>query len=317
MTKYIIKRIGMMIFTLFIIATLTFFLINAIPGKPLANAAKNLPPEVQATFEKKYGLDQPVMVRYQKYITGLVKGDLGISIQYKGKEVTQIIKEQFPASLRLGIQSMVISTIIGIIFGIIAAFKRNKWQDHVIMFFSTLLISIPGLVAGLLLLLYFGGKGGLPTVGWYNSTQNFFQGFKYTVLPSLALSLGAIASNARFMKSSVMDVMNQDYILTAQAKGLDRFKIVWKHIIRNSMVPMVTLLAPRFAAVITGSILIEKLFSIPGIGGELLGAITNRDYSVVMSLTVFFATIYIVSLLIVDICYVLLDPRIRLSGSKG
>jgi len=307
----------MMILTLFIIATLTFFLINAIPGKPLANAAKALPPEVQATFEKKYGLDQPVMVRYQKYITGLVTGDMGISIQYKGKEVTQIIKEQFPASLRLGIQSMIISTIIGIIFGIIAAFKRNKWQDHVIMFFSTLLISIPGLVAGLLLLLYFGGKGGLPTVGWYNSTQSFFQGFKYTILPSLALSLGAIASNARFMKSSVMDVMNQDYILTAQAKGLDRFKIVWRHIIRNSMVPMVTLLAPRFAAVITGSILIEKLFSIPGIGGELLGAITNRDYSVVMSLTVFFATIYIISLLIVDICYVLLDPRIRLSGSKG
>lgn len=317
MTKYIIKRIGIMIFTLFIIATLTFFLINAIPGKPLANAAKSLPPEVQASFEAKYGLDQPIMTRYGKYITGLVTGDMGISIQYKGKEVTQIIKEQFPASIRLGVQSMIISTIIGIFFGIIAAFKRNKWQDHAIMFFSTLLISIPGLVAGLFLLLYLGGKGDLPTVGWYNESQTFFEGFKYTILPSLALSLGAIASNARFMKSSVMDVMNQDYILTAQAKGLNRFKIVWKHITRNSMVPMVTLLAPRFAAVITGSILIEKLFSIPGIGGELLGAITNRDYSVVMSLTVFFAAIYILSLLIVDICYVLLDPRIRISGSKG
>lgn len=316
MLKYILKRIGTMLFTLFIIASITFFLINAIPGKPLANAEKALPPEIQANFEARYGLNQPLMVRYEKYMVGLVKGDLGVSIQYKGKEVTEIIKKQFPASLRLGLQSMIISTIIGIFFGIVAAFKRNKWQDHAIMFFATLLISVPGIVVALLLLLFLGGKAGIPTVGWYNAKMNFFQGFKYTILPSLSLSLGAIAVNARFMKTSVMEVMNQDYILTAKAKGVSRLKIVWKHIIRNSMIPMITILPPRFAGVISGSILIEKIFAVPGIGGELIGAVTNRDYSVIMSLTVFFTAIYLVSLLVVDICYVLVDPRIRINGKR-
>lgn len=316
MLKYIAKRLVLMVFTLFCVATITFFLISAIPGDPVFNDSKVLSPEVQANLNKKYGLDKPLLVRYKNYMVNLVQGDLGVSMKQKGRPVTAIIQKQFPASFRLGVQSIIFSTVIGLIFGFIAAFKRNSWVDYSIMFIATLLISVPGLVTALLLILYVGGKGGVPIGGWFKASQTFFQGFKYTILPTLALSLGAIASNARFMKTYVIDIENQDYILTAKAKGLGRIAIVWKHMTRNAMVPMVTLLIPRFAAVITGSIVIEKLFSIPGIGGELLAAIANKDYSVVMSLTIFFAGIYIFSLFIVDILYAILDPRIRITGAK-
>lgn len=303
-----------MVVTLWVVATITFILINSMPGDPIGTRAKNLPPEAEKAIRAKYKLDQPEYIRYEDYIKKLVTGDLGESIIYPGRSVNDLIKKEFPVSLRLGLQAVIFGLVIGLSLGIIAAFKRNTFMDYLVIFIAILGVSIPGFVMALLLQFAFGGKGGIPTVGW--GRASFFTQFKYTVLPTLALSFAGIASNARFMKASVLDVINQDYIMTAKAKGVARVPLVISHILRNSMIPVITILGPRIANIITGSIVIESIFAIPGIGRELVDSIGNRDYTVIMSLTVFFALLYIVSLLLVDICYVLVDPKIKLTESK-
>lgn len=314
MTKYILKRLGLMVLTLWIVATATFLLINSMPGDPIGTRAKNLPPEAEKAIRAKYKLDQPKYIRYEDYIKNLVTGNLGESIIYPGRSVNDLIKKEFPVSLRLGLQAVIFGLIIGLSLGIIAAFKRNTFMDYLVILIAILGVSIPGFVMALLLQFGFGGRGGIPTVGW--GRTSFFTQFKYTVLPTLALSFAGIASNARFMKASVLDVINQDYIMTAKAKGVARVPLVISHILRNSMIPVITILGPRIANIIGGSIVIESIFAIPGIGRELVNSINNRDYTVIMSLTVFFAMLYIVSLLLVDICYVLVDPKIKLTESK-
>jgi oligopeptide transport system permease protein len=316
MTKYILKRIGYMFLTLWIIATLTFVLVNAIPGSPIEAKAKVLPEAVQMAIKKKYQLDQPAYKRYLTYVGNLVKGDLGESIQTPGKKVNDIIKKQFPVSARLGLQAVLFGLLIGLTAGIIAAFNRNRWPDYVVIFIAILGVSIPSFVMAILLQYSLGGKYGIPSVGW-DSKNMFMAAFKYTILPTLALSFGGIASNARFMKTSVLDVVNQDYILTAKAKGVKKVGLVFKHVLRNAIVPVVTILGPRIASIITGTIVVESIFSIPGLGRELFNAISNRDYTVIMSLTVFFGFLYVIALLLVDIAYILIDPRIKLGSSKG
>lgn len=315
MLKYILKRIGYMFITLFVIATLTFLLVNAIPGDPIGTKAKVLPPEVQARIRAKYYLDKPLYVQYGHYLYNLVRGDLGVSIRYSGKSVNKIIADEFPVSARLGIQAVAFGLIIGLLLGIIAAFRRSTWPDYLVMFLAIVGISIPEFVLALLFQKYIGGKAGIPIVGW-PSSKSWFAGFQYTILPTLALSFGGLASNARFMRTSVLDVINQDYVLTAKSKGVSEIALVWKHILRNALIPVATIIGPRIAGIITGSLIIEKLFAIPGIGRELISAISYRDYPVVMSLTVFFAALYIISLLLVDIAYVLIDPRIRQEVTK-
>lgn len=315
MFRYILKRVGLMIVTLWVIATLTFVLINSMPGDPIASKAKALPEATQKTIRAKYKLDQPLIVRYGDYIFKLVKGDLGESIQYPGKKVNDMIKKELPASARLGLQAIVIGLVIGLSMGIIAAFKRNTWVDYLVMLIAILGVSIPGFVMAILLQYAFGGKFGIPTVGW-SSAHPFLAAFKYTLLPTLALSFAGIASNARFMKTSVLDIINQDYILTAKSKGVQKISLVFRHILRNAILPVVTILGPRIATVIVGSIVVESIFAIPGLGRELVNAINFRDYTVIMSLTVFFSFLYIASLLFVDITYALVDPKIKLSGGK-
>lgn len=314
MSRYILKRLGLMVVTLWVVATITFVLINSMPGDPIGTRAKNLPPEAEKAIRAKYKLDQPEYIRYEDYIKNLVTGNLGESIIYPGRSVNDLIKKEFPVSLRLGLQAIIFGLVVGLSLGIIAAFKRETFMDYLVIFIAILGVSIPGFVMALLLQFAFGGKGGIPTVGW--GRASFFTQFKYTVLPTLALSFAGIASNARFMKASVLDVINQDYIMTAKAKGVARVPLVISHILRNSMIPVITILGPRIANIITGSIVIESIFAIPGIGRELVDSIGNRDYTVIMSLTVFFALLYIVSLLLVDICYVLVDPKIKLTESK-
>jgi oligopeptide transport system permease protein len=315
MGKYIMKRIGYMFITLFIIATVTFMLVNFIPGDPIGAKAKALPESVQQNIRKKYKLDEPIYVRYGYYLYDLVRGDLGESIHYPGRSVNTIIKDQFPASFKLGIQAVLLGLIIGLPLGIIAAFHRSTWVDYTVMFIAIIGISIPSFVLAVLLQLYVGGKFGLPIAGWTGKTH-MFSGFKYTVLPTLSLALPGIASNARFMRTAVLDVINQDYVLMAKSKGVPKFTLVWKHIIKNAMIPVVTILGPRIASIITGTIVVEQLFAVPGLGRELVNAIGNRDYTVVMSLTVFFSFLYVLSLLIVDIIYVLIDPRIKLEATN-
>lgn len=315
MIRYILKRVGYMFITLFIIATITFLLVNLIPGDPIGTKAKVLPLEVQARIRAKYNLDKPLYVRYGYWMSDIVRGDMGISINNRGKKVNDIIAAQFPASARLGIQAVIVGLIIGLTLGIIAAFKRTTWADYLVMFIAVAGISIPGFVLALLLQQLLGGEFGIPIVGW-SRDASWLKGFEFTILPTLALSFGGLASNARFMRTAVLDVINQDYVLTAKSKGVSKVALVWKHILRNAFIPVVTLLGPRIAGIITGSLVIEQIFAIPGIGRELVAAIGNRDYPVVMSLTVLFAALYIISLLVVDIAYVLIDPRIKLGADK-
>lgn len=315
MAKYILKRLGLMIVTLWVVATLTFVLINSIPGDPIMSKARVLPEATVKVIRAKYKLDQPLIVRYGDYLKNLVTGDMGESIIYPGKSVNSIISAEFPVTLRLGLQAVSFGLVIGLLLGIVAGFKRNTWIDYVVILIAILGVSIPGFVMALLLQFGFGGKYGLPTVGWGSHTY-FFTAFKYTLLPTLALSFASIASFARFTKASILDVVNQDYVLTAKAKGVSQIPLTLKHVLRNALVPVITLLGPRIANILIGSIVIEQIFSVPGLGRELVNAISNRDYTVVMSLTVFFAFIYIVALLLVDIAYVIVDPKIKLADSK-
>jgi len=314
--KYILKRIGYMIITLWVVATITFVLINAIPGDPIsASAGKVLDKKVAAEIMKKYKLDQPEYVRYGTYISDLVHGDMGMSIHYPGQKVNDIIAKEFPVSLRLALQAVTIGIVFGIVLGIIAAFKRNTWVDYTVIFIALIGVCVPGFVLAILLQYGLGAKFGLKIAGW--SAKSLFDIYRYSLLPSIALAMAGLASNARFMRTSVLEVINQDYVLTAKSKGVGKVSLVWKHIIRNAILPVVTMIGPRIAYVITGSLVVESIFSVPGLGRELVSAISNRDYTVVMSLTVFFAFLYIVSLLIVDIVYVLVDPRIKLTQRKG
>ncbi|KEI03483.1 ABC transporter permease [Clostridium botulinum] len=314
MAKYILKRIGYMLITLWVIITATFFLMNSIPGDPVMVKAQKLPPEMQQIMREQYGLDKPLTTRYVIYLKNLTKGQLGDSFITPGYNVQQIIDEKFPNSARLGVQAVCIGLVIGVILGVVAAFRRNTNVDFVVIFLAILGVSIPSFVLAALLQKGFGG-GVLPIAGWYDSGDGI-DGIKFTILPTLALCFGSLATYARYMRTSVLDVIGKDYIITAKAKGLSQTAIAWKHIIRNAILPIITILGPQLAAIITGSIVIERIFAIPGIGNSMIDAILTNDYNIIMGLTIFYSALYIVSLLIVDIMYSVIDPRIRLTGEK-
>ncbi|KGM94320.1 ABC transporter permease [Clostridium botulinum] len=314
MAKYILKRIGYMVVTLWVIITATFFLMNSIPGDPVMVKAQKLPPEMQQIMREQYGLDKPLTTRYVIYLKNLTKGQLGDSFITPGYNVQQIIDEKFPNSARLGVQAVCIGLVIGVILGVVAAFRRNTNVDFVVIFLAILGVSIPSFVLAALLQKGFGG-GVLPIAGWYDSGDGI-DGIKFTILPTLALCFGSLATYARYMRTSVLDVIGKDYIITAKAKGLSQTAIAWKHIIRNAILPIITILGPQLAAIITGSIVIERIFAIPGIGNSMIDAILTNDYNIIMGLTIFYSALYIVSLLIVDIMYSVIDPRIRLTGEK-
>lgn len=306
MGKYILKRLGYMVLTLWLVITITFALMHAIPGDPLAANARRLPPQIRANYYAKYGLDKPVTTQYVVYMKNLLKGDLGESLAFAGRSVNTVIKDGLPASARIGVQAVFIGFILGIALGIIAAFNRNKWPDYIVMFIALLGVSIPSFVFAALLQYLFTVKHMLlPTTGWGT--------FKYTILPTIALCLSPLAIYARYMRNECLDVLGQDYILTAKAKGVSKIALVWKHVIRNAILPSITILGPQIASILTGSFVIESIYGIPGLGNSFVGAVNNMDYSMIMGLTVFMAALYILSLLIVDILYGVIDPRIRIT----
>ncbi|MCY6370565.1 ABC transporter permease [Clostridium ganghwense] len=315
MAKYILKRIGYMILTLWVVVTVTFFMMNSMPGDPVSAQAKQLPLEIQASLREKYGLDKSVPERYVLYLKNIVKGDLGDSFVTPGYSVGENITDKFPNSARLGLQAVFVGVVIGVILGIVAAFKRNTKVDYLVIFLAILGVSIPSFVLAALLQKSLGGNMGLPIAGWYSKGE-FFEGFKYTILPTLALCFSSIATYARYMRTSVLDVISQDYIMTAEAKGVSKKAVAWKHVIRNAILPIITILGPQIAAILVGSLVIERIFSIPGLGNSMIDAIMTNDYNVIMGLTIFYSSLYIISLLIVDIMYSLVDPRIRLTGGK-
>ena len=308
MGKYLLKRFFYMFLTLFIIASLTFFLMKIIPGTPFASAAK-LPPAQLEIMKAKYGLDQPVPVQYAKYMGNLLKGDLGISFQFNNTPVTELMIKRLGPSMQLGAQAMLLGTIVGILLGIFAALRQNTWVDYSSTFIAVLGKSIPNFVFAGLLQYFIGVK-----LGWFPVL--FWRGFEYTILPTIALSMLPIAIAARFMRTEMIEVLSSDYITLAKAKGASFAEIAFNHAMRNALIPLVTVLGPLAISLMTGSLVVEKIFAIPGLGEQFVKSITVNDYPVIMGTTILFAALFVVIILVVDILYGIIDPRIRLSGGK-
>lgn len=309
MFKFTLKRFGYMLLTLFIASSITFMLIHAMPGDPLAVAARKLPEQIKANYYAKYGLDKPLLTQYGLFVKNAVKGDLGQSLASPGRSVTDTIVRHAPISAQIGGQGILLGVTIGILLGIVAAFKRGKWPDYLVMFIAIVGISVPSFVVASLLQFFFTVKlRWLPTTGWGE--------FKNTILPTIALSLGSIATYARYMRANCLDVIGQDYIITAKAKGVSKVSLVFKHVIRNAILPAITLLGPQVANIFTGSFVVESIFSIPGLGQYFVSSVTNRDYTMIMGQSIFVSALFIVALFLVDIIYGLVDPRIRVSSGK-
>ncbi len=311
MGRFIGKRIIYMIFTLWIIITITFFLMHTIPGNPLSSMAKKLPEQIRNNYNEKYGLDESLYVQYRKFIKNLViKGDLGESLRYPGRAVNETLLTHGKISGRLGIQAILLGVTIGLILGIVAALNRNKWPDYVVMIIAMLGVTVPVFITASVLQYLFSVKYQLlPTTGWGK--------FKHTILPTLAMCFGSIATYARYMRSSVLEVINQDYILTAQAKGVSSFNIIRKHVLRNAILPAITILGPQITGIFTGSFIIERIFGIPGLGSYYISSINDRDYTMILGTTILYATLFIISQLIVDVLYSLVDPKIRVGNNKN
>ena len=309
MIKYTLKRLLLGFITLFVLATVTFFLMRSIPGDPLASIAQTLPEQTRANYYAKYGLDQPLFVQYLNYMKNLVRLDFGDSIVHPGRSVSAVIAETSPVSGIVGLPALFIGLVLGVIFGIIAALFKNKWPDYVVMVIAILGITIPVFVLAALLQYFFAVKlHWLPTSGWGE--------VRHMIIPIIVLSFGTIATYARYIKSSMLDTLGQDYILTARVKGLSETAIIRRHVLRNSILPAVTLLSARIVGIFTGSFVIERMFAIPGIGFYYIDSINNYDYSMTMGLTIFYGALFVISQIVVDIVYVLIDPRIRLGGGS-
>lgn len=304
MAKYIVKRIALAIVTIWAVATLTFFLMNMVPGGPFLSE-KAISPQATAALEAKYGLDKPLGEQYVTYITGALHGDFGDSLKQRGRTVADIIKMKFPVSAKIGGISVLISLILGVFLGSIAALKRGKFLDNFISVVSTLGIAVPSFVVCTLLMYFLGVKFRvLPTMGLLT--------WKHYIMPVVALSFYPTAYIMRLMRSSMLDVLGQDYMRTAKAKGLSGKAQLFKHALRNAILPVVTYVGPLLAYTVTGSFIVEKIFTIPGLGGEFIGAIQGRDYTLIMGTTIFLATLVIIMNVVVDIVYKIIDPRIKL-----
>jgi len=302
--KYIIKRVAMGVLSIFVVATLTFFLMNLVPGGPFV-AEKSISKEAQAALEAKYGLDKPLLERYATYMTDFVKGDMGLSLRQRGRTVSDIIFSKFPVSARLAGFAVAVAVLVGIPLGCLSAYNRGKFGDNIIIVFATCGIAIPSFISSVVLLYTFGSKLNiLPTVG-LNTMSSY-------IMPVTALAIYPTAYITRLMRSSLLDVMGQDYIRTAKAKGLSNFKILFKHALRNAVLPVVTYVGPMLASLMTGSFVVEKIFTVPGLGRDFVSAINQRDYTLIMGTTIVLATLIITANVIVDILYKIIDPRINL-----
>lgn len=308
MAKYILKRIATSIITLWAVITITFFMLRLLPGGPFTGE-RNIPEAIMQNLEVKYGLDKPLFEQYGLYLKNLLQGDLGESMKYAGKEVSEIISYSFPSSAKLGVVVISIALIFGITLGIIAALKYNSWPDSLCMVLATLGVTIPSFVLATVLMYIFGVKYKLLPVTGLNSPVSY-------ILPALALGGYSIAFISRLTRSKLLETLNSDYIRTARAKGVSGFKVIVKHALRNTLISIITYLGPLIAGILTGSFVVEKIFAIPGLGREFVNTISNRDYTVIMGVTVFYSSILIICNLLVDLLYGIIDPRIKLDDIK-
>ena len=305
MFKYIIKRIGLAIVTIWAVATITFFLMNLVPGGPFLSE-KAVSPKARAALEAKYGLDKPLFEQYITYLTDALHGDFGDSLKQRGRTVTSIIVTKFPVSARVGGVAVLVALLLGIPLGCIAAMHRGKFLDNLISVISTCGIAVPSFVICTVLMYFLGVH--LKILPTYGLTS-----WKHYVMPVMALSFYPMAYIMRLMRSSMLDVLGQDYMRTCKAKGVSQAVSIFKHALRNAILPVITYVGPMLAYTLTGSFVVEKIFTIPGLGGEFIGSISSRDYTVIMGTTIFLATLLIVMNVIVDIIYKIVDPRIKLN----
>ena len=309
MSRYLVQRFFTMIITVLAIATLTFFLMHAIPGSPF-NQERGTSEAVQANLEAFYGLDEPWYVQYGMYLKSIVTFDFGPSIKHPNQSVNDLLARGFPISFELGIITILVAFISGVTLGIIAALRHNGVLDYLAMTVAVLGISIPNFVLATLVIQAFAVNWNLlPAATWSSPA--------HMVLPTLALATGPMAIIARLTRSSMLEVLTQDYIKMARAKGLTPFKIIMKHALKNAMMPVVTILGTLVAAILTGTFVIEKIFAIPGMGKYFVESINDRDYPVIMGTTVFYSSILVFMLFLVDVAYSLLDPRIKLFSKGG
>ncbi len=304
MLSYILKRLATSLATVWLVVTFTFILMHAIPGGPFTGE-KTLPPAILKNIEERYHLNDPLWKQYVDYIYHLSRGDLGPSYKHQGVTVNKIIADGFPVSAQLGLAALLIILLVGLPAGIISALRQNKWQDRLAMSVAAVGVAVPNFVIATLLIYIVGVKlGWLPTAWWLN--------WQSVIMPSVALAGYYTAYVARLTRSSMLEVLQQDYIRTARAKGLPERVVVYKHALKNALIPIVTYLGPVSAGILTGSFVIEKIFALPGLGEHFIAGIWNRDYTVILGVTVFYATLLVIINLIVDLLYCIIDPRIRL-----
>lgn len=305
-TKYLLQRLGYMLITLFLIATFSFFLMKLLPGSPLKAEEKLSAAQLEILYEK-YNLNDPVPIQYLNYLGNLMQGDLGVSFQLSNQPVTDILLNRIPVSAQLGAQALVIGTIIGMLFGLVAAIYSNSWVDYMSNIISVIGISIPSFIFAGLLQYYVGVElGWLPVAFWKTPM--------HTVMPTIALAIFPMAIAARFLRTEMIEVLNADYIVTARAKGISKSTIIFKHGLRNALIPLVTVMGPMAVSLMTGTLVIEQIFAIPGIGEQFVTSVMTDDFPIIMGTTLFFAFFFVIIILIIDILYGVIDPRIRLTG---
>lgn len=310
MGRFIIRRILIGLMTLFIIISATFFLVSMAPGDPILARSKQMPEKARAVVMEKYGLDESMMVRYGLYMKNLIlEGDLGESFIYTGRSVNDVIAKNAPISGKIGGIALLIQIALGVLLGIIAAMSREKIADQIIRVIVVISICIPSFVLAALLQYFIAFKFRLtPIFGWGDPI--------HYVMPVIAMAIGGLAGYCKYMRNSTIGVLSEDYIITAKAKGVSKTRLIRKHVLRNALIPVVTMIGPSIAAIFSGSFILESFFGIPGLGSYYVKAIQDNDYTMILGQTIFFAALYIASLILVDILYGIVDPRIRLVKSK-
>ncbi|CUH91991.1 MAG TPA: ABC transporter permease [Herbinix luporum] len=313
MAKYIVKRLLYALLTLLVLVSLTFFMMRLLPGDPFIGE-KAIPETTMKALNEKYGLDKPVIQQLIIYMGNVFRGDLGLSMHYN-RPVNDIIRQAFPYSFDLGMRALIFATVMGILLGIVAAVKRGTHWDTISMLFAIIGVSVPGFIVGSLLQYFFAlkltewtGIAFFPNTGW--------DSFSSKLLPSFALSLSSLATVSRLMRTSMLDVLGHDYIKTAKSKGLSQKTIIWKHAVRNAIMPVITVLGPISAALLTGAFVVENIFSIPGMGKFFVFSIQTQDYTLISGTTLFYGAFLILANLVVDIAYGFVDPRVKLSEAK-
>lgn len=308
--RFFCRRLVYMATTLWVIVTITFLLMSFLPGTPYNNQDKLTAAQLQA-LDQKYGLDQPLWQRYLTYLGNVLHGDFGISLQFSDQKVTTLLGSRIGVSMQLGLQAILFGTLVGVVLGTIAAMRHNTWIDTFCSLFAILGRSAPNFVVAVLLQFVFAVTLGLLPIGLWN------EGFRSSVLPTLALSISPMADASRFIRTEMLEVLNSDYIELARAKGMSELRLVLTHGLRNALIPLITILGPMTVSLMTGSLVVENIFAVPGIGEQFTKSVLTNDYYTIMAVTILFSALLVTVIFLTDVLYQLIDPRVRIGGDRS